>query len=409
MSNTARSSGEPVGPVTSPTGFDVSGVLTAAISLARPLAGERVVAIVLAGSHASGEAVWASSQGRMISLSDLDVYGVLADQAAVKAAELRLREAWDRLRAPLAALGFAAPLEMGFLTRAGFARMPARPGVIEMRRHGRVVEGDADVIRMVPAWSAAQVSQEEQVLLLENRGFELLLAAPAVARSATERLLARHATLKTALDLAGVMALSAGEWPDGAVARVACARRNGVAALRSIAPQEHAGALDALDALWDAALAFRATPESIDAEASVEEWRRVVRAWCVISGAFSGVGERAFDPWPALLKSSSRAPWRRRVRQAITFRARTGQGPDLGSRLRHLASGTPQHRVHGSAAVLLHAASLSSGKPVLPTGALSALASLGVTRAGDWEGARCEVVRAWDRWLQLGQRTHGSL
>ena len=96
------------------------------------------------------------------------------------------------------------------------------------------------------------------------------------------------------------------------------------------------------------------------------------------------------------------------ARQAMQFRAHVGAGPDLRSRVRHLVAGTPAHRVHGSAAVLLHAAALSQHAPVLPAGALRALAALGVTRAAEWERARAEVVRAWDTWLQSGQRTAES-
>ncbi|MEO7866969.1 MAG: hypothetical protein ABIU54_04945 [Candidatus Eisenbacteria bacterium] len=405
----ARSSGEPVGPVSSPTGFDVSGALAAVLPLVAPVAGAGVVAIVLAGSHASGEGVWATLHGRTISLSDLDVYAVLEDEPAVRAAQARSRQTREGLRAPLAALGFVAPLEMGFLTRAGLSRMPARPGVIELRRHGRVLEGEATVLATVPAWSGADVSLEEQVLLLENRGFELLLSAPGEARDATERLLNRHATLKTALDLAGVMALWAHEWPVGVAGRLACARRDRMAALRERLPKDHEGATDVLDVLWEVALAFRATPQSIEGEASAREWRQVVHAWCAVSGATSGMGAGALEPWPGILTAAARAPWRRRVRQAISFHSRTGAGPGLSSRLRHIAAGTPMHRVHGSASVLLHAASLSGEQPMLPAEALRALALLGVTRARDWEGARLEVVQAWDRWLQLGQRTQGSL
>ena len=128
-----------------------------------------------------------------------------------------------------------------------------------------------------------------------------------------------------------------------------------------------------------------------------------MQAWCAVWGA--RLGARAHDPWLWTLRVAARAPWRRRVRQALVFRSRSGDGPDLRSRLRHLSAGTPQHRVHGSAAVLLHAAALSSQVPVLPAGALRALAALGVTRETEWQGARSEVVQAWDRWFQLGQRT----
>ena len=402
MTFAARSCGEPVGRDSSSTGFDVSGALSAALALACKTV-DRAEAIILAGSHSSGEGVWASIAGRTVSLSDLDVYVVLADAGAVRVASARAKTERDHLREPLSSLGFVAPLEMGFLSRAGLALMPAKPGVIELRRHGRVVEGDPAVLALVPAWSARDVSAEERTLLLENRGLELLLAAPDAARDDLARLLARHATLKTALDLAGILALAAGEWPDGAAARVQWARRAGLDGFRSSSPSGLDDAPELLDSLWTTALGFRAAPLGLAEAVTALEWRQVVRAWCAVWSA--GLTTRAHDPWTAILTRAARAPWRRRIRQALQFQARVGPGPDRRSRVRHLAAGTPAHRVHGSAAVLLHTAALSNHAPVLPAGALRALAALGVTRAVEWGRARTEVVRAWDTWLQSGQRT----
>ncbi|HEY6194644.1 MAG TPA: hypothetical protein VI504_06325, partial [Candidatus Eisenbacteria bacterium] len=70
--------------------------------------------------------------------------------------------------------------------------------------------------------------------------------------------------------------------------------------------------------------------------------------------------------------------------------------------------GTPQHRIHGSASVLLLAAaqsSASSEEPRLPAGALRALGQLGVTRSTEFAAAAAGVVRAWDRELHAGLRT----
>ena len=402
MTFAARSCGEPVGRESSSTGFDVSGALSAALALAGKTV-DRAEAIILAGSHSSGEGVWASLAGRTVSLSDLDVYAVFADAGTVRAARARAQSQQAALREPLSSLGFIAPLEMGFLSRAGLALMPAKPGVIELRRHGRVVQGDPAVLALVPAWSAHEVNAEERTLLLENRGFELLLAAPDSARDDQACLIARHATLKTALDLAGLLALAEGEWPEGAPARVQWARRAGLDGLRAALPSGLEETPESLDSLWTTALEFRAAPLRLAEAATAQEWRQVVRAWSALWSV--GLTMRAHDPWNAILTRAARAPWRRRTRQALTFQAQVGTGPDLRSRMRHLAAGTPAHRVHGSAAVLLHAAALSNHAPMLPAGALHALAALGITRAVEWERARAEVVRAWDTWLQSGQRT----
>ena len=93
------------------------------------------------------------------------------------------------------------------------------------------------------------------------------------------------------------------------------------------------------------------------------------------------------------------------MRRALDPAARSGAGPAFAGRMLHLFAGTPQHRVNASASVLVVAAALSSGAIALPAGALRALRALGVSARVEWDGARAEVVRAWDLWVLDGQRT----
>jgi hypothetical protein len=101
------------------------------------------------------------------------------------------------------------------------------------------------------------------------------------------------------------------------------------------------------------------------------------------------------------------------VRRSLAFAARQGETPGLAERLRRARWGTPALRIHGSAAVLLLAAaqspqsSPSSDEPRLPAGALHALRTLGITAADSFTRAALDVVRAWDRQLQGGERTEG--
>src|SRR5262249_43088207 len=129
--------------------------------------------------------------------------------------------------------GVLAPVEVAFVTLAGLARMPARPGTVELSRSGRVVAGDRGALARLPRWEPGGIDAEERLLLLENRAFELLWADaswPGSPEDAGLRLRARHAVLKTALELAAARTLSHGELPEGAAARVARARELGVPA-----------------------------------------------------------------------------------------------------------------------------------------------------------------------------------
>ena len=180
------------------------------LDLARRWAGENRLALVVSGSHAAGDAVWVTHEGRPVSLSDLDIYAVVPDAAAQRAARARARAERIGLGARLLAMGLAAPLEVGFHTPRDLAALPARPATLELRRSGRVVDGDPAWREVVPAWTPSDVARDEVWLLLENRAFELLWAAHAGGCDPGElgALRRRHAVLKCALDLASVIALS---------------------------------------------------------------------------------------------------------------------------------------------------------------------------------------------------------
>ncbi len=384
---------EPVSSRMEHTGSRASTVLDACVRRASAWAGESLRALILSGSHASGEAVWAEVNGVAVSLSDVDLYAVLGDDDACRAAAARASA--DRARGAARVAGLAAPLEVAFLTEPGLARFPARPATLELRRHGRVVAGDPAVLERLPHWRAQDVSHEETLLLIENRAFELLLAEPgATSGDRLTRLLARHAVLKVALDLAGAAALEAGEWPDGAAARLAWWRSR-----RAGEPRPES----ALEPVWPAALAWRAgAVEALDPAAADAEWRTVARAWCTAWLAHAPLGPPA-DPWRRVAALAARAPLRRRLRQALAFRARTGSGPALLARLAYAIAGTPQHRVHAAAGVLL----LAAAAPPDDASA-RALARLGVVPGAvhlERDAAVRQVVGAWDRWLLDGLRT----
>jgi hypothetical protein len=380
-------------------------LLSAALGLALEWApGPR--AVLLSGSHAAGDAVWVELQGRPVSLSDVDLYVLLDDDAACRAARSRRRPALRGLARRCLAFGLAAPLEAGFLTAAGLARLPARPGTLELSRHGRAIGGDASALELVPRWRPADVSAEEILLLLENRGCELLWCRPRLASSdALERLKGRHSVLKCALDLAGVTALLGGEYPDGAAARVAWARQ------RALAPrdaQEDAGAKE-LDRLWQSGLSWRGGDVTARAPAEAEEeWMAAARAWARTWRAVDAriaPDAQAAEPIARVLAVARRARFRRRVREALAPEA--AGGPGRWPLLARALDGTLRHRVHASATLLLLAAGGGSGRS-LPPPVSAALERLGVVpraACGAFEDARAAIVLAWDRWLLDGQRT----
>jgi hypothetical protein len=358
------------------------------------------LALILGGSHASGSATWTTIEGRRICLSDLDVYAIVPDRARQRASVQRARADRGRLRSRLLDWGFAAPLEASFLLPDDLARLPARPGTIELARHGLVFGGDSSWRDRVPHWKPTEVSGEEIQLLLENRAFELLLAWPGLsAGEMLPRLLARHAVLKCALDVVRVEALARGEYPDGTSALVAWAARE----------RDRAGRPAGLRTLLEAALAWHAGEvRALEPAAARLEWRAAVGAWSALWRA------RVGPAYADALRHARRARLRRRLRRALAWPDRSGLGPSLAERTRHALRGTPQHRVNAAAAVLLLAADdapAEQTEPALPVAAARALATLGVVRGAGrlgWPAAARMAVRTWDLWVLDGQRTAES-
>ena len=113
-------------------GFEVPPALRPALARAVERAGSGLEALILSGSHATGEAVWTELEGRPVSLSDVDLYAVMRSDGAAATARAR-GEAIASTRERLG-WGLLAPVEVAFVTLAGLARMPARPGPRSARR-----------------------------------------------------------------------------------------------------------------------------------------------------------------------------------------------------------------------------------------------------------------------------------
>jgi len=403
MTAPSRQTAEPAGAFQA-TGAPVAEALREAVGFARDWAGDGLVALLLSGSHATGEAVWFERDGRRFTLSDVDLYAVMRDAGACRSAAERARRGRAAAAARLADAGIEAPLEVGFLTPDGLSRMAARPGTIELVRHGVAVAGDATVLGRVPRFSPREVPAEEAALLLENRGFELLDAWPRLlSPDARDRMQARHATLKAAADLAAVLALRAGELPDGTAARIEWARSRASETLGRALPPDLADVPMGLDRLWASCVAWRGGEGEVPGiDEAAGEWRRAVRAWCAVW--WWCFADRGREPWERALRVAARAPLPRRLRRGLF-----APGPGSPARRARLAlAGTPQHRVNASGAILLLASAASAGPPALSAGALRALLALGVTSSAGWDDARRDVLAAWDTVVLGGQRRAGT-
>lgn len=414
VSAAARVHPEPVHRFAPGTGSGVSEALRPELERVLAWAGDDLVALVLAGSHASGEAVWAEVEGRRGSLSDLDLYALLRDDDACARARARARAERAGAVADSALMGppmeppmepLMGPLEVAWLTPDGLARMPARPGTLELARTARVLAGDPAVLGRLPRWDASAVSAEERLLLLENRAFELLWAwlTPPEPWPA---LRARHAVLKTALEVAGARLLANGQWPAGVVARVEAARS---LAAPSGLPSWLEGGWEGLEPVWAEALEWRAADARVQATVPLAgAWHATVRGWAAVWWGEAAPGREPNAAFDRAARAARRGSFARRIRRSLAFRANAGGTPGVAARLRLAARGAPTLRIHGSAVTLLLAAASAPSAPRLSGEALHALAALGVTRATTFTEAARDLVEAWDRALHDGLRTGGA-
>jgi hypothetical protein len=139
--------------------------------------GDRLKAVVLAGSLARDEATFARSARKYIGLGDAEFMVVLMKGLTLpKAASLRaLRE---QIEEDLLRQGILCKIELSAVPPDYFRRLPPHIFSYELKHCGRVIWGDEDVLRAIPGISATDLSREDAARLLCNRLVELLECAP---------------------------------------------------------------------------------------------------------------------------------------------------------------------------------------------------------------------------------------
>jgi hypothetical protein len=363
-------------------------VLDRALDIARGWAGPETLAVLLSGSHGTREAVWMEVDGRPMTASDIDVYALMPDAAALRSAEARRDAGRNGLQERLLELGFAAPLEVAFFTPDALERMQPRPGTVRFSRQVRLVAGDPVWLERLPAFRPSEVPREEILLLLENRAFELLFAlAYRGASGDVRRMQRQHAIFKVALDLAGALCLGSGQYAEGAAARVAWAR-----GLRFAWPEG--------EPPWQEALAHRmGEARLLDDAVEADLWRRTARAWVAVWSTLSSASD-----YDAVLASARRTRWRRGLREALTLRAPGAPGPL--ARLWRSRAGTLRLRLHGAAAALLiHESGEIADRAASESGLRATLARLGFDPSATGQPGAATLFQRWDRWFQAGQRS----
>ena len=389
-----------------------------------------LLGVILAGSLARGEGtVWRGAAGPR-ALSDLDLAAVVADEATrVRLAPLAASCARGLARR-LRARGLVAAVDVGVYAPVDLARQIKRPGTLEMRRSGRVLRGPADLPELIPAFEESEIPRDEALVLLENRGLELLAAWPGVGPDGggDAALAALYAGMKALLDAAFALVVYEGRCPATGQARQA--------ALELLTVEGRFDDLHAVLPDFRSAVAFWTSMKSRpDATAIARHlgvadrgdlvalarrtWREGARAWVecyrVLVGRMAG---RPGAPLAVLVEHAAhRARLRRRLRRwaewSLAARSSGQAGSDgwalrpMPARLGLALHGAPEHELAATAAILLGAWAAAAGAgppPDWPHFVRSRFPGACPERL-DWERCRHAVVRLWDSVELRGTRT----
>ena len=135
----------------------------------------RLRAILLTGSLARGEGTWLTNGSLVRLAGDADCFAVFNDNAALPSPD-RVARLQHAMQACLASSGIDAHVGLSPVRSDYLRRL--RPSIFsyELTTHAKVVWGDADVLKLAPAFTIADISLDDGFRMLMNRIIELLEA-----------------------------------------------------------------------------------------------------------------------------------------------------------------------------------------------------------------------------------------
>ncbi len=202
--------------------------------LTERIGADRIEGVFVCGSVAAGEETIVRETESPILLSDVDIVVVLGSIETLREWYARRFELGAACELLAAAIVFAGRVDVGLLLPSDLEKLPARPGVYDMRRAGRMLRGDARLIELIPNYEKAAIAPREGIILVENRIASFLGSYPpesALSRTGLYEFLYEIARVYT--DLAVAALCMAGRYEPGYL------RRRGV--LKEILESEKGG------------------------------------------------------------------------------------------------------------------------------------------------------------------------
>jgi hypothetical protein len=142
--------------------------------IARRIGPENVTGIFLCGSFSLSEGGVSFDSSKPVVISDIDLLVVLRrfdEFGRFYPIRFQLGESCEELADEIA---FAGHVDVAMTLAGDLRRMPPRPGVYDLKTHGRIIFGGAETLDLIPDYKADQIGGGEAVILLENRIASLL-------------------------------------------------------------------------------------------------------------------------------------------------------------------------------------------------------------------------------------------
>jgi predicted nucleotidyltransferase len=182
--------------------------------------GETTEAVFLCGSFAGGDESVVLETDPPVLLSDVDLVVV------VKSLENLL--VWSKRRSELGAaceklwgeVRFSGRVDVGVMLPGDLERLPARPGVYDMRARGVVLGGNPRVLERIPPYAPGDLTGREAVILVENRAIALIDSRGGARPEDGAELYAHlYRIARTYTDMAAAALVIAGSYVPGYAAR----------------------------------------------------------------------------------------------------------------------------------------------------------------------------------------------
>ena len=191
-------------------------VAEAMVRACRDTFGPTLRAVVLTGSLARNEGSYLVRDGRRVLQSDVEAMVVLHDGAALPTRHSS-RALCRLAQSHLADRGIHVEVSFSVVHANYLRELPPHIYSYELRACGVVLFGEADILSLIPSFSAAQLSHEDAWRMLANRLIEQMESSGEGEFTAGGM---RYRSIKLCLDVASAMLVFSGRFEAGYRARL---------------------------------------------------------------------------------------------------------------------------------------------------------------------------------------------